>query len=131
MFAQSSPAQLSPTCKISRHFWENFRDQDRHFVLHPAFDRNPQAARLSGLVDDHLAPPGRHIVRNGDVGVALAGDDVDVIVQGDSEMETLKSDAEIVSDERRREGEGGGLRFNKSYLHLYQWDFINRSNIPT
>ena len=26
---------------------------------------------------------------------------------------------------------GGGRSLTKFYLHLYQWDFINRSNIPT
>ena len=26
---------------------------------------------------------------------------------------------------------GGGPSLTEFYLHLYQWDFINRSNIPT
>ena len=105
MFADFSPSSL--TCKISRHFWENFRDQDRHFVLHSAFDRNPEAARLSGLVDDHLPPAGRDIAGDGDVGVALAGDDVDVIVQGNAQVKSLQSDAAIIDAVMR-----GGAKFN-------------------
>ena len=102
MLTSAKPSSL--TCQISRHFWENFRDQDRHFVLHTAFDGNPEAPGLSGLVDDHLAPAGRHVVRDGDIGVALTGDDVDVIVQGDPQVETFQSDAAIICDEIGRRG---------------------------
>ena len=43
-----------------------------------------------------------HVTGDVYVCVALGGDDVDVIVQGDPQVETLQSDAAIISDERNR-----------------------------
>ena len=90
--------RLSVTCQICRHSGEYLGDQDRHLVLHAALDGDAQPAGLPGLGDHHLPPPGRDVAGDGDVGVALRGDDVDVIVQSYAQVKSLQSDTVTEND---------------------------------
>ena len=89
--AEDGVAHVEPPRQVRGHPLEYLGDQYRHLVLHPALDGDAQSARLARLVDQDLPPARGDVVGDGDVGVALGGDDVDVIVQGNAQVRSLQS----------------------------------------
>ena len=88
--AEDGVAHVQPPRQVCRHPLKYLRDQDRHLVLDPALDGDAEAARLPRLADQDLPPSRGNIIGDGDVGVALGCDDVDVIVQGNAQVRSLQ-----------------------------------------